>query len=171
MSQNCIQSESSLPCSQQSSLLLFIPNHNAPLFLSDNQFNFLKNATIWDVTPLCPCKNDVSEERIVSIIRVTKIGELETTLAVFLLTEAIHSPKTSVLTTVTWRKIAEDGIIHCHRHENLILRSLFFYSHLHLDLPSHVFPSGVPNKNLYSFPYMRAIYSAHLISFPLTLSF
>jgi hypothetical protein len=42
----------------------------------------MKNAVFWDVTPLALVRTDVSEERIASIIRVTRIGELGTTLAV-----------------------------------------------------------------------------------------
>jgi hypothetical protein len=42
----------------------------------------MKNAIFWDVT-LCGCSTkQVSEERITSIIRVTRIGKLVTTLAV-----------------------------------------------------------------------------------------
>jgi hypothetical protein len=33
--------------------------------------------------------------------------------------EAIRSSKTSVFTRATWRHIPEDGILHCHRRENL----------------------------------------------------
>jgi hypothetical protein len=36
----------------------------------------MKSAVFWDVTPCDSCKNDVSEERIASTIRVTGIGEL-----------------------------------------------------------------------------------------------
>jgi hypothetical protein len=49
---------------------------------------------------------DGSEERIASIIRVTKIGQLRTTLAV-----------TSNRNTL--RNIPEDGILHSHRRQNL----------------------------------------------------
>jgi hypothetical protein len=35
----------------------------------------MKNAIFWDVTPCGACKNDVSEENIASIIRVTRICE------------------------------------------------------------------------------------------------
>jgi hypothetical protein len=40
----------------------------------------MKNAVFWDVTPCGSCTTDVSEERSSSIIRVTRIGELETML-------------------------------------------------------------------------------------------
>jgi hypothetical protein len=42
----------------------------------------MKNAVFWDVTPWASCKNDVSEELSAPIIRVTRIGELGTTLIV-----------------------------------------------------------------------------------------
>jgi hypothetical protein len=66
----------------------------------------------------------VSEEHIASIIRVTKICEIGTTLAVTsnlntLKLQAIRSSETPVLTRPTWRNIPEDGILHSHRRENL----------------------------------------------------
>jgi hypothetical protein len=71
---------------------------------------------------------DVSEERIASIISVTRIGELvfhrsvllllvtanvipSSPIVVTLMTEGIHSSETSVLTTAIQHKISEDGIL------------------------------------------------------------
>jgi hypothetical protein len=86
-------------------------------------------------------RTDVSEDNVASSIRVTRIGELRTTVAVTssmyrllvtanavpsspilvtLMMEAILSSETSVLATVTRRDIPEDGIFHSHRCENLI---------------------------------------------------
>jgi hypothetical protein len=81
-------------------------------------------------------RTDVSEDRSASIIRVTRIEELGTMLAVtsnlrtlrintsspILLTriiEAICSSETSVLTRTTRHNIPEDGNLHSHRRENL----------------------------------------------------
>jgi hypothetical protein len=66
-------------------------------------------------------RTDVSEELSVSFIRVTKIDELGTTLAVTstLMKEGLSSSETSVLTTDTGRNIAESAILHSHCRENL----------------------------------------------------
>jgi hypothetical protein len=42
----------------------------------------MKNVVFWDIMHLAFVRTDVSEECIVSIIEVTKIGELGTTLAI-----------------------------------------------------------------------------------------
>jgi hypothetical protein len=41
----------------------------------------MKNGIFWDVTPCGSVRTDVSEEPSASFIRVTRIGELGTTLA------------------------------------------------------------------------------------------
>jgi hypothetical protein len=58
---------------------------------------------------------DVSEEISAPIIRVTRIGELGTTLMM----EALSSFEGSVLTKATQRNSTEDAILRSHRRENL----------------------------------------------------
>jgi hypothetical protein len=83
-------------------------------------------------------RTDVSEELSTSFIRVTRLGELGTTLAVtrrntsvrrLLVTASVvpSSPIlvtliTSALTRVTRRNIPADGILHSHRRGNLLHR-------------------------------------------------
>jgi hypothetical protein len=70
-------------------------------------------------------RTDVSEELSASIIRVTRIGELETLavtsslILVTIMIETLHSSETSVLIKATWRNIQEGGILHSHCCENL----------------------------------------------------
>jgi hypothetical protein len=75
----------------------------------------------WDVTSCGSCKNRRFGGTYGFTIRVKRIGELWTTLAVTsnrstllldtLMMEAIRSPETSVFTRATRRNITDDGIL------------------------------------------------------------
>jgi hypothetical protein len=62
-------------------------------------------------------RTDVLEEYIAFIFRMTRIGELGTTLAVT--SNGSRLGRNTVLTRATRRQIPEDDILHSHRHENL----------------------------------------------------
>jgi hypothetical protein len=75
-------------------------------------------------------RTEVSEELRTSIIRLTRIGELRTTLAVTttnvipsssvlvtLMMEVVNPSETSVLTRATRRNILEGGFLHSDRRE------------------------------------------------------
>jgi hypothetical protein len=64
-------------------------------------------------------KTEVSEESIASIIRVTRIGEIGTTLAVTSNWSTLRFSETPVVTRATRRNIQEDDILHSYRSDNL----------------------------------------------------
>jgi hypothetical protein len=90
----------------------------------------MKNAVFWDITPCGSCKDRHFEERIASIIKVTKIGELGTTLAVnsngrtlrrnTLMMEALRSSETSVLRRTSLLNSQENDIL-----QNNVRREVF----------------------------------------------
>jgi hypothetical protein len=109
---------------------------------------YKKNGVFGMLRRVALVRTDVSEESSASIIRVTRIGELGTTLAVTsnrsmillrsvrrllvtaivvpsspilvtLMKEALSYYETSVLTRATRRIIPEDAILHSHSSENL----------------------------------------------------
>jgi hypothetical protein len=77
-------------------------------------FNLTRMAAPGMLRRLTLVRTDVSGELSASFIRVTRIGELGTTLM-----EALSSSETSFLTRATRRNIPEDAILHSHCRENL----------------------------------------------------
>jgi hypothetical protein len=73
---------------------------------------FLRMASSGMLRRVAFLRTDVLEEPNASFIRVTRIGELGTTLA-------ISSSETSVLTRVTRHNILENAILHSHSRDNL----------------------------------------------------
>jgi hypothetical protein len=72
-------------------------------------------------------RTDVSEEPSAFFIRVTRIGELGTTLG---------SSKMSVLTRATWHNIPQDTILLSHHRENLksYIRNYLFMQKINVSL-------------------------------------
>jgi hypothetical protein len=103
-------------------------------------------------------RTDISEERSASIMRVTRIGELGTTLAVnsnvlpsspilvTLMMEDLSSSETSVLTRSTLSSIPEDGFTHSHSRE--ILKSYETSSDGTCVLDDRIQCWDISNKNL-----------------------
>jgi hypothetical protein len=78
----------------------------------------LKNGVFWMLRRTALVITDVAEELSASFIRVTRISELGTTLAVTSNQRTLRR-NWSILTSATRRNVPEDTILHSHRRENL----------------------------------------------------
>jgi hypothetical protein len=102
-----MEAEGSLPHSQELSTCPYSgPNQPSP-----HKTIRVKNGVFWDVTPCGSVRTDV-EELSASFIRVTRIGELETTLAV-------TSNRRTLRRNTSRLNIPEDTVLHSYRSENL----------------------------------------------------
>jgi hypothetical protein len=72
----------------------------------------MTNGVFWDVTLCGSCKNRRFGELSVSFIKLTRISELGTTLAVTSYRRTLRRNMTSALTRATRRNIPEDTILH-----------------------------------------------------------
>jgi hypothetical protein len=68
-------------------------------------------------------RTNVSEEHVAYLLQLLCTANIvpSSPILVTLMMEAIRSSETSVLTRATCRHMPEDGILHCHRRENLSL--------------------------------------------------
>jgi hypothetical protein len=134
----------------------------------------MKNGVFWDVTPCGSCKNRRFGGTGASFIRVTRIGELGSSLAVTsnrrtlrrmlvtaiivpstsilvtLMKEALSSCETSVLTRATRGNIPEDTVLHFlfGPHICTIFVTLLSVSLLNLHISVHNLNSTTANCNL-----------------------
>jgi hypothetical protein len=82
----------------------------------------MSNGVFWDVMPCGSVRTDVSEELSPSIIRVTRIGELGTTIAVTINVGSYRA---------TRRNIPEDAVLHSNRRKT---SDLTWSEHVYLNI-------------------------------------